>query len=97
MKFGGTSLENDNKIKLVSKKIIQSLNSNKKIIVVVSAMAGKTNLLENLAKKISDCKFNSDYDLVVSSGEQISAGLLSMELKKKKSDPDLFLVGKYQL
>ena len=84
MKFGGTSLENDNKIKLVSKKIIQSLNSNKKIIVVVSAMAGKTNLLENLAKKISDCKFNSDYDLVVSSGEQISAGLLSMELKKKK-------------
>ena len=46
-------------------------------------MAGTTNNLVNKTEYFSNCKFNPEYDLVVSAGEQISAGLLSMYLNKK--------------
>ena len=84
MKFGGTSLGNEEKIKLVSEKIIKEISAKRRIIVVVSAMAGTTNSLVNKTEYFSNCKFNPEYDLVVSAGEQISAGLLSMYLNKKK-------------
>ena len=84
MKFGGTSLGTKEKIKFVSKKIINQLNKNQKLLVVVSAMAGTTSNLIDKASYFNDCKFNPEYDLVVSAGEQISAGLLSLFLNKKK-------------
>ena len=84
MKFGGTSLGNEEKIKLVSEKIIKEISAKQRVIVVVSAMAGTTNSLVNKTEYFSNCKFNPEYDLVVSAGEQISAGLLSMYLNKKK-------------
>ena len=84
MKFGGTSLGTKEKIKFVSQKIMNQLNKNQKLLVVVSAMAGTTNKLIDKASYFDDCKFNPEYDLVVSAGEQISAGLLSLFLNKKK-------------
>ena len=84
MKFGGTSLGTKEKIKFVSEKIINQLNINQKLLIIVSAMAGTTNELIDKASYFSDCKFNPEYDLVVSAGEQISAGLLSLFLNKKK-------------
>ena len=84
MKFGGTSLGNEERIKLVSEKIIKEISAKQRVIVVVSAMAGTTNSLVSKTEYFSNCKFNPEYDLVVSAGEQISAGLLSMCLNKKK-------------
>ena len=84
MKFGGTSLGNEERIKLVSEKIIKEISAKQRVIVVVSAMAGTTNSLVSKTEYFSNCKFNPEYDLVVCAGEQISAGLLSMCLNKKK-------------
>ena len=83
LKFGGTSLGNNKKIKLVSDLIIDKLKVNKKIIVVVSAMAGSTDELINKTQVYKNCKFNSEYDTVISSGEQVSAGLMSLLLNSK--------------
>ena len=66
------------------KKIIKEISAKQRVIVVVSAMAGTTNSLVNKTEYFSNCKFNPEYDLVVCAGEQISAGLLSMCLNKKK-------------
>ena len=91
MKFGGTSLGNEEKIKLVSEKIIKEISAKQRIIVVVSAMAGTTNSLINKTEHFCNCKFNPEYDLVVSAGEQIAAGLLSMYLNKKKNKIKAFI------
>ena len=57
----------------------------KKIVVVVSAMSGTTNNLIDLTKQVSKVRNSQEYDVVVSSGEQITAGLLSMALNSKNS------------
>ena len=83
LKFGGTSLGNNKKIKLISDLIIDKLKINKKVIVVVSAMAGSTDKLINKTQVYKNCKFNPEYDTVISSGEQVSAGLMSLILNSK--------------
>ena len=83
MKFGGTSLGDEERVKIVSEKIIKNQKSKKKVLVVVSAMGKFTNKLIAEYSKYSKCYFNPEYDLVVSAGEQISAGILSAYLKEK--------------
>ena len=83
LKFGGTSLGNNKKVRMLSDLIIDKLKVNKKIIVVVSAMAGSTDELINKTQVYKNCKFNSEYDTVISSGEQVSAGLMSLLLNSK--------------
>ena len=82
MKFGGTSLEDIKRIKKVASIIKQKIKKYK-IIVVLSAMAGAT---DNLQKYIDEIGMNcsSDSDLVITAGEQVSVGLLSMILNKIK-------------
>ena len=87
MKFGGTSVANIEKIKNVEK--IVSTNSKKnKIVVVLSAMSGVTNLLQSYIDEI-DYSPSEETDLVMTSGEQVTVGLLSMILNKQgiKSKP----------
>ena len=80
MKFGGTSVADINKIRNVA-SIIKKEKKNYKIVVVLSAMAGVTNNLQKYIDKIN--KNNSpDSDMVITSGEQVSVGLLSMILNK---------------
>ena len=83
MKFGGTSLGDEERVKIVSEKIIKNQKSKKKDLVVVSAMGKFTNKLIDEYSKYSKCYFNPEYDLVVSAGEQISAGILSAYLNEK--------------
>ena len=83
MKFGGTSLGDEERVKIVSEKIIKNQKSKKKVLVVVSAMGKFTNKLIDEYSKYSKCYFNPEYDLVVSAGEQISAGILSAYLNEK--------------
>ena len=81
MKFGGTSLATIDHIIFASKKII-NMTRNSKVIVVLSAMAGSTNSLVNQIKKINSLD-SSESDLVLSTGEQISCGLMSIYLNKE--------------
>ena len=77
LKFGGTSVGTTERVHHVANIIKKELVSGNKIIVVVSAMAGKTNELVKLSKEISD-EFNKrELDVLLSSGEQVSCALLA--------------------
>ena len=82
LKFGGTSVGTIERIKKVS-KIISNFNKKYSVIVVSSAMSGVTNNLIDLSKKISKNFSASEYDVLVSSGEQISCSLIAAELINK--------------
>ena len=80
MKFGGTSVADINCIKNVAEKIATQFEKNKRLVVVVSAMSGATDNLVDLTNKISKKRNLREYDVVVSSGEQVTAGLLAMAI-----------------
>ena len=80
MKFGGTSVADIDCIKNVANRIKAQVNKNKKIVVVVSAMGSTTNILVDLVKETQTTINKNEYDVIVSSGEQITAGLLAMRL-----------------
>ena len=84
-KYGGTSVATPTKIKNIAKKIAEESDSNK-LVIVLSAMGKTTDNLVSLAKKCSKNPNLIDYDLLVSSGEQISISLLSMALKDLGKD-----------
>ena len=80
MKFGGTSVGSVDRIKNVSKIVKSEFDKGNQVVVVLSAMAGETDRLIDLTKGITK-NFNSEeYDVVISSGEQVSVGLLSAAL-----------------
>ena len=80
LKFGGTSVGSIERIKKIGKIIHQHLKTKKKIIVISSAMSGVTNELINKAKKVSDNFIPSEYDVLVSTGEQMSCALIAGRL-----------------
>ena len=80
LKFGGTSVGSINRIKKIAKIICQHTKTKKKVIVVSSAMSGVTNKLINKTKQISDNFSPSEYDVLVSSGEQMSCALIAGRL-----------------
>ena len=81
LKFGGTSVADITRIKKVALKVKLEVDKGNKIIVVVSAMSGVTNDLINLVKETSENYQLSEYDTILSSGEQITAALLSIALQ----------------
>lgn len=87
MKFGGTSVGSIDKLRNVA-KIVEKESKLNKIIVVLSAMAGETNKLQGYLEEI-DSEPSVENDLVLTSGEQVTIGLLSSLLKKRgiKSTP----------
>ena len=74
----------------IADKIDNLVKKRNKIIVVVSAMGKTTDRLIKEYSQINNCYFNSDFDNIISTGEQISAGFLSSMLNKKKVN-SLFL------
>jgi len=83
MKFGGTSLANIDRMRQAAGHIEREFNKGLRVIVIVSAMAGETDRLVNLANKIEGNLDLSERDVLISSGEQASAALLAMILKAK--------------
>ncbi len=79
-KFGGTSVATLERIKHVAEIIAES-RQNHEIVAVVSAMAGVTNKFVDYAHNLGGYEGNPEYDFVVSSGEIVTAGLLSIALK----------------
>ncbi len=83
LKFGGTSVGTTKKIKKVSEIISSYIRKKYKVIVVSSAMSGVTNDLVNKSKEISENFSSNEYDVLVSSGEQVSCALIAGRLKHK--------------
>ena len=82
LKFGGTSVGTTKKIKKVAEIITEYKKKNYKVIVVSSAMSGVTNELIAKSKKLSSNFPSSEYDVLVSSGEQISCSLIAGRLNE---------------
>ena len=80
LKFGGTSVGSINKIKKIC-KIISFYKKKNKVIVTSSAMSGVTNDLINKSKNISNDFDKAEYDVLVSTGEQVSCSLIAARLK----------------
>ena len=80
LKFGGTSVGSTNRIKKVADIISRNTKNKKKVIVVSSAMSGVTNELIRKTRQISKNFEPSEYDVLVSSGEQMSCALISGRL-----------------
>ena len=81
-KFGGTSVGSVERIDAVA-EIIKKASQSNRIVVVVSAMAGETNNLVNLAKNFSDNPNKREFDALVATGETVSSALLAMALHSK--------------
>ncbi len=81
-KYGGTSVGNIQRIKEVAKKIIARKKDGVDIVVVISAMAGETDKLVELAHQISIDPNKRAMDLLLSSGERISCSLMAMAIEQ---------------
>ncbi|HQK91724.1 MAG TPA: aspartate kinase, partial [Smithellaceae bacterium] len=79
-KFGGTSVANVEKIKNVAGKAIREKQAGHDVIVVLSAMAGETNRLIDLAYSAAENPDEREYDSLISTGEQVTISLLSIVL-----------------
>ncbi len=80
-KFGGTSVGDLERIENVAGIIASEVRKNNKVIAIVSAMSGETNRLVEQVKKTSPVYDGREYDVIVSTGENITAGLLAIKLQ----------------
>src|SRR5690606_19520760 len=81
MKFGGTSVADIGRIRNVARHVKREVDANNQVAVVVSAMAGHTNQLVAWVREASLIHDAREYDAVVASGEQVTAGLLAIMLQ----------------
>jgi len=81
MKFGGTSVQDLERIRNVAQRVAAQAAAGDQVAVVVSAMAGTTNQLVNWTQEASQFHDAREYDTVVSAGEQVTVGLLAMVLQ----------------
>ncbi|NRP12527.1 Aspartate kinase Ask-LysC [Aliiroseovarius sp. xm-m-379] len=82
MKFGGTSVANLDRIARASKRVAREVANGYDVIVIVSAMSGKTNELVGWVSDTSHLYDAREYDAVVSSGENVTAGLMALRLQE---------------
>jgi aspartate kinase len=81
-KFGGTSVADVERIKNVARRVKREVDAGNEVAVVVSAMAGVTNQLVDWVGQTCGLHDAREYDVVVASGEQVTAGLLSLALQE---------------
>jgi aspartate kinase len=81
MKFGGTSVADLDRIRNAARHVLREVNAGHDVAVVVSAMAGETNKLVAFCRSASILHDAREYDAVVASGEQVTAGLLAIVLQ----------------
>ena len=82
MKFGGTSVANIDRIRRAAKRVGLEVAKGYDVIVIVSAMSGKTNELVGWVGETSKFYDAREYDAVVSSGENVTAGLMALTLQE---------------
>lgn len=81
-KYGGTSVANVERIKAVAERVLRTVNQGNKVVVVVSAMAGETDKLINLAYQVSSNPSEREMDLLLSSGERVTSALTAMAIEE---------------
>ena len=82
MKFGGTSVATPDRIRRAAKRVGREVANGHKVIVIVSAMAGKTNELVGFVEQTGPFYDAREYDAVVASGENVTAGLMALTLQE---------------
>ena len=80
-KYGGTSMGSPERIREVAKRVARFHHEGHKLVVVVSAMSGETNRLIGLARELQPDPDPRELDVVASTGEQVTIGLLAMAIK----------------
>ena len=80
-KFGGTSVADVERIRNAAQRVKREVDSGSEVCVVVSAMAGATNQLVDWTRQMSQLHDAREYDVVVASGEQVTAGLMALALQ----------------
>jgi aspartate kinase len=83
-KFGGTSVGDIKRIKNAACRVKREVEAGNEVAVVVSAMAGATNQLVDWARQINPLHDAREYDVVVASGEQVTAGLMALALQAQE-------------
>ena len=83
MKFGGTSVADIERLRHVAGRVAKIAGEGNQVAVVLSAMAGTTNQLIEWTREMSSLHDTREYDAVVSTGEQVTIGLLAMALQEK--------------
>ncbi len=82
-KYGGTSVGTVDRIKNVAERVIAARARGDQLVIVVSAMSGETNRLLGLAKSITDSPTPRELDVIASTGEQVTIGLLAIALEAR--------------
>ena len=80
-KFGGTSVGDVERIRRVARRVVDTHKAGHQVVVVVSAMAGETDRLVSLAHEMSPDPDPREYDVLVSTGELVTIGLLAMAIQ----------------
>ena len=80
--YGGTSVGDIERIRNVARRVIETKESRNQVVVVVSAMAGETDRLLNLAHQITKAPDERELDVILSTGEQVSIGLLCLAIQE---------------
>ncbi len=80
-KFGGTSVADVDRIRNAACRVKREVEAGNQVAVVVSAMAGTTNRLVEWTRQVSRLHDAQEYDVVVASGEQVTAGLMALSLQ----------------
>jgi aspartate kinase len=86
LKFGGTSVGDVEKIKNVSKRLMEAVNNGDEVVAVVSAMGKTTDELVGLSKGITSKPSPRELDMLLTTGEQVTTALLSMALNEEGYD-----------
>lgn len=90
-KYGGTSVGNIERIRNVAKRVVKTAGQGNKVVVVLSAMSGETNRLVALTQECSEFPISREYDSVISTGEQVTVGLLALILNEMGCQARSFL------
>ena len=85
-KYGGTSVGTIEKIRAVAEKVIDSHEAGNQMVVVLSAMAGRTDALIELAREMTDDPDPRELDVLMATGEQVSVALFAMAVKSMGYD-----------
>jgi len=90
-KYGGTSVGSIEKLRHVAKRALATQQAGNDVAVVVSAMSGETNRLLALSSQFRENVDDREVDVIVSTGEQVTAGLLSLAIREAGGDAKSFL------
>ena len=96
-KYGGTSVGSVERINAVADRVATARQRGESLVVVVSAMAGETNRLSDLASQIDPDALSREMDVLLSTGEQVTIALLSMALHKRGIDARSYTGGQVRI